>query len=686
MFVQDPANLKRYNVELNVSHANDLALANQRIDENAEAIEHLKAVIQRDLQSLQKKIETTRTESDQSASTAVNHNRHDSLQPLQEWRENFSKEELAEEYLGEADMKERMAVSLRKQAAEILGETVETKLSVTGNEHLEENNAQKSTAEVATTQSTTSNRDFSGNEQAVGFACCEIPFASLQELLTHVEQKHATPVKQAVLDDPFVDKESQQTSKIGSVDLKAVYPYGVAMMRPTPAKIPAGHIQTFTWDFLRSELGGEEWSPSFYFVGEGSILPAKAYWLLEADNEPFLPKKPGEHGAKLTPFFNETMSEPGKAPTPENYMNVPVFIRDKKQNTYRYYGNYSQLRFSDRVSFDDLMTKIPQHVRAYWADKLADTGRPEWVTQALVEHFWPRPQYNGPIPTDSATTTPATTGTVQDSTSGGIERRVINALEAYAEELKEWAKDTQFKTSRLNSTALYASFMNADASEEPGLRLWWEYLQCIGYDAGFYDFLLTIKGDARLSRSSGGSTGAPRPRTPGHPGSDIKKSAAAKFLTANGFLTKQQPESSKRNSNETDMKKSAGGPTPAKFLTASSVLKNDPETMKRDKTAHIANMSTEVKEKAVEASKKLTVWSKPQLNGKEPAKQLPTLKPVEKVEKVDWEAFGDLNAAKQIRDTRGKPPSKAAGKAPVRGGGGAGAGRGIPPHLQRSRW
>jgi hypothetical protein len=32
-----------------------------------------------------------------------------------------------------------------------------------------------------------------------------------------------------------------------------------------------------------------------------------------------------------------------------------------------------------------------------------------------------------------------------------------------------------------------------DANDPPGLRLWWEYLHCDGWDLGFYNMLLKLK-------------------------------------------------------------------------------------------------------------------------------------------------------------------------------------------------
>ena len=36
-------------------------------------------------------------------------------------------------------------------------------------------------------------------------------------------------------------------------------------------------------------------------------------------------------------------------------------------------------------------------------------------------------------------------------------------------------------------------FYKADADEEPGLRFFWEYLECVDWDAGFYAALVKHK-------------------------------------------------------------------------------------------------------------------------------------------------------------------------------------------------
>lgn len=37
----------------------------------------------------------------------------------------------------------------------------------------------------------------------------------------------------------------------------------------------------------------------------------------------------------------------------------------------------------------------------------------------------------------------------------------------------------------------------ADAADPPGLRLWWEYLQCVGFDQAFYKTIAQLQLKAR---------------------------------------------------------------------------------------------------------------------------------------------------------------------------------------------
>jgi hypothetical protein len=129
------------------------------------------------------------------------------------------------------------------------------------------------------------------------------------------------------------------------------------------ARIPSGNTVTFHPDFLDNTLGGTVWSPGLRFVqGKGPcILRNRTYYQLNPENEPFLPKKAGEHGAKLTAFFNKAPEEEHADlldPDSNSYENVPVFILVNKR--YVYFGNYTQTRWSDKLDYDTMVARVPQ--------------------------------------------------------------------------------------------------------------------------------------------------------------------------------------------------------------------------------------------------------------------------------------------------------------------------------------
>jgi hypothetical protein len=271
-------------------------------------------------------------------------------------------------------------------------------------------------------------------------------------------------------------------------------PLAVRQMSIAPKLEFEKNTETFSWELINNTFHGKQWSPGFYFISEQSPLKSQSYWVLESEYEPYLPKAPGQHGAKLTAFFNDTESTTGDvAPDEINFHDVPVFIRLSGQQDYVYYGNYSQKRFSDKVDYDNLHCKISESVLNYWAQQLSETGKPGWVTEKLINHLWPMPAYCGPIPTDSAAATPVTAASTDTGFSEVLEKRVERALRQYAFDLKEWKKETDMKVRHLTTENLLQAFKKADADEEPGLRLFWEYLQFERYDQKCYDFLVDKK-------------------------------------------------------------------------------------------------------------------------------------------------------------------------------------------------
>lgn len=278
---------------------------------------------------------------------------------------------------------------------------------------------------------------------------------------------------------------------------KAWKPSAMEQMPPSGVTNSSTHRETFTWEHIHHQLRGEQYSPGLYLVkptrpSKPALLNGRTYWLLELSFEPFAPTKPGEHGAKLTAFFNETMDNHGNAPADSDYLDVPVFVC-LGGSEYTYMGTYSQTRFSDKLSHSELHQHIPKEVLEYWAETLSDKDRPQWVTEKLMEHFWPKPKYEGPFPTDSAIATPTTTVTEAGNPDTALEKRVVRSLQQYAQSLKDWRKDADMRVGLLSKDALMGSWKKPDIDVEPGLRLWWEYLQCTGYDEQLYNGLVARK-------------------------------------------------------------------------------------------------------------------------------------------------------------------------------------------------
>ncbi|OTA28007.1 hypothetical protein BTJ68_09597 [Hortaea werneckii EXF-2000] len=250
------------------------------------------------------------------------------------------------------------------------------------------------------------------------------------------------------------------------------------LQRTTPPLLP-DPIQTFTWEFLFNTLSGVQWSPGFYFnpsPSPSNLPQTKSYWLLDTPYEPFLPSQPGQPGAKITAFFNDTVptseeeAEYSAAPTEEDYLNTPIFISPDPldvptdERRYTYFGRYSQKRFSDRIGYDTVREHIPKGVLRFWADSLASPERPEWITRQLMRGFWPRPVYEGPVFAEDA----GGTGSMGSGSEEVQDERVLCALREYARELAEWEREARKRVGLLKSEDLLESFEMSDAAAQPG--------------------------------------------------------------------------------------------------------------------------------------------------------------------------------------------------------------------------
>ncbi|KJX93680.1 hypothetical protein TI39_contig4273g00006 [Zymoseptoria brevis] len=402
-----------------------------------------------------------------------------SFAPSVEMRGLFSDKALAKSWLDDADTCDRTSLRLREQAKKLLAV------------------AELSPAKMIEAAPTTVNGGREAHE--VELFCCKAEFSDADSVIEHVHSVHAKPQLMivpeshpkavAIKSEGPIDGEPEECnearpaiSTLSPLTSPAWTPYAVSQMGPVSLQIPAS-TTTFPRELLDFHFHGDQWSPGFHFIKGDSVLPSKSYWLLNTPEEPFLPSSPGQHGAKLTPFFNETLTNAGDAPDEDNYKGVPLFIQSADPNDpgFRYFGHYSQLRYSDTVGYDTLMNHVPDSVRHYWAGQLSDRARPEWVTKKLMQHFWPKPVYDGPV-----TNSDASDSAVHDG-------RVKRALEEYAEEVAEWEKEAKMKVNMLSEQNIFDSFASADADAEPGLRLWWEYMECVAWDEKFYDMLVELK-------------------------------------------------------------------------------------------------------------------------------------------------------------------------------------------------
>lgn len=492
--------MQRFIAETHMKHTYDITQVEHRARQTSDELKMVKNMIGTDFRALESKIEQLEMQVNQKRSPSPQMKLADGQIALFEPRgpqteamlQRFEPESVAAIYREQAEIYEEVALSLRKDADQI-----------TGNSTVRE---PKTPKPLQTSSAAVNGTGYKHNAVVNGDGDVHTPAhmpprkasraleikapvgeQTLQETQVDAPQPGNNHRAQALGD---VEGNIQASKNVSTTPNEGIWqPLAVRQMPPTTVS-NITNTETFTWEFIHTTLGGEQWSPGFYFIARNSILPGKAYWSLEAEWEPFLPTAPGQHGAKLTAFFNTTLSQAGEAPDEENYKDTPVFISQDGGKTYTYFGHYSQLRFSDKLDYDRMMEAVPERIRQYWAEQLAAQGRPEWVTTELMHHFWPKLTYEGPMPTDSAVNTPAT---MASGTSAACEKRVTRALEDYGRELKDWEKDASMKVKLLQSETLMKAFEKPDADEEPGLRLWYEYLQCVGYDQEFYEMLVQLK-------------------------------------------------------------------------------------------------------------------------------------------------------------------------------------------------
>jgi len=261
--------------------------------------------------------------------------------------------------------------------------------------------------------------------------------------------------------------------------------------------LPEDDMVTFSPEFINKTLNGELWSSGMRFLnGPGPyMLRSRTYYILNPKIEPYLPAAPGNHGAKLTAFFKGCPEEfYNFEDGVSSYENVPMFVETINANghlRYMYYGNYSQTRWSDRLDYDTMMTRIPDNVKEYWAEELTSSEREDWVTDELKKHFFPKPEYSGCI------FAKAGDGDDKASIDADVElnrnQTMARDMWKYIEELRDWDQEASMKTAMIKKDFILSAFQKSDLDELPALRLYWEYLECVDWRRDFYNLLVTLQ-------------------------------------------------------------------------------------------------------------------------------------------------------------------------------------------------
>jgi hypothetical protein len=252
----------------------------------------------------------------------------------------------------------------------------------------------------------------------------------------------------------------QQDLLMRQLSLTAWKPHFLTTLSPLSTdiivKIPsASKMVTFHSQFLEEHLGGMDWSPGLRFVEGDStcILKNRTYYTLNPSTEPYLPELPGQHGAKLTAFFNvNPESVHGDLPDDTtSYEHVPMFV--EQNGRYAYFGNYSQTRWSDKLDHDSMVAGVPQHIKEYWAYELTSSIRQGWVTEELKKHFFKKPEYDGRI--YAALEDDATIDTTKEVE---LNDEMAKDIRKYVEKLREWERDANMKTALIKKQFILDAF------------------------------------------------------------------------------------------------------------------------------------------------------------------------------------------------------------------------------------
>lgn len=100
-----------------------------------------------------------------------------------------------------------------------------------------------------------------------------------------------------------------------------------------------------------------------------------------------------------------------------------------------------------------MTTRVPQSVKDFWATELTSPVRQDWVTDALKNHFFKKPEYTGRIyPAEPDASTETTEEEVK------LNDKMARDVRAYVEELREWEREARMKTNLVKKQFVLDAF------------------------------------------------------------------------------------------------------------------------------------------------------------------------------------------------------------------------------------
>lgn len=261
-------------------------------------------------------------------------------------------------------------------------------------------------------------------------------------------------VSRLSIEDPYITRSGLGWVPGAIRDLPTL---GMSQLSLIPA---SKDTVTFSYDFLSNNFGGIFWSPGLKYITPSSapcILSNRCYFLIDAEHEPYLPREPGQHGAKLTAFFNQNPEDVYGDEAQCNFDDVPMFVCSTpygqgNKKRYVYFGNYSQPRWSDKLDYDHMVEQVPNSVKEFWAEELSSNGRDQWVSEALMKHFFPKPEYEGRLFGEQPE------GSVAPEEEAEMENKIIKDVKEYVRELNAWEKDAKLKTQLIKKEFIMQAF------------------------------------------------------------------------------------------------------------------------------------------------------------------------------------------------------------------------------------